>query len=442
MVVKSSGLDYVTDEVGTGEELTSKKPQKSRVRKTSPEPSYSRSPDRCGKAGGAPTARHLPSNPGRSRSPKRSADKSQSPREQKLSAKRNEKSNKKTRSVSPKSRFSAIKEKTNHAEEKEALYPRSLSPTRATEAAKDSAPRTPIRGQSPETSLHNRTPKDDNNHDAKTRFVKRQPSSPKRSPTSRQKSQQSTSNRSLSPKKTRPKSPKRAETEQQGSSSVAKHNRSPQKSVSAPPKKLREPSITLTDVANMEGKHKQKHYIAQSASETDTDEESTGNPRYVSAKGHTTHLQLQLDPSKVKTEELPVFSLLDESSNLLHGIEGSPLNEPSQQFEPQADKDEELAAKTTTAATASTTPTSQQYVPQKEEHFQPWGSHLDCMATKLPRSPLAVQKVMKALKYAAKPSLVTGVGKLSTGFQHTLGLNHRHQAMDDHDDDLAQLISA
>jgi hypothetical protein len=158
-----------------------------------------------------------------------------------------------------------------------------------------------------------------------------------------------------------------------------------------------------------------------------------------------------LDPNN--KQDLPIYSLLDESNNLLRGVDddGDTLNEPSMQFEPLATKAE---SRSTVTAMALSMPHDKDY---NACNFNSWGSRSDCMndnddddvrhnshnslsGPKSPRSPLAVRKAMKALRYT-KPTIASAVGKLSTGFQQTLGLTHRHQHLND-DDDLSELIDS
>lgn len=188
-----------------------------------------------------------------------------------------------------------------------------------------------------------------------------------------------------------------------------------------------------------------------SKSRTEDEDESTGDysskaPRYVSPKGNTTHLQLDL--SKMGPS-LKVFSLLDENSLL----DASTDDEMSRGNSPK---------RTTSQGDHSLLGASQNKVqrgPTNELEFKPWGFDSDeeepqskkssfgltlSPKSKGTLSPHSMKRAVKALKYT-KPSMSEAsrfVGKLSTGFQQRLGLSSQHQQMEDSDDsdDLAGLL--
>ena len=217
------------------------------------------------------------------------------------------------------------------------------------------------------------------------------------------------------------------------------------------------------------------------------------SPRYVSPKGNTTHLQLDLSNMGAPGAgtEVPVFSLLDDNS-LLDGstddeketttttttpppslsssgnnlLDNNHNNNNVKKLSPKRSKPKQqllglypstLAATITNAATPAM-------------QFQPWGDDDDddhhhhgddddsdreepvvtTTSTGQPtpsspkgnKSPLALRKAVKALKYT-KPSISGAsnfVGKLSTGFQQRLGIAPQHQQMKDTEDDLDCLL--
>lgn len=184
----------------------------------------------------------------------------------------------------------------------------------------------------------------------------------------------------------------------------------------------------------------------------------TESPRYVSPKGNTTHLQLDLESIRpggvvggADSRDIPVFSLLDENS-LVTG-------------ETDDDDDDNRANDDSPRPFTNTRQDDNQNKLKPPMKFKSWGFNdkgsdddddddddkvegFAASSNNTPTSPnkgssslspIAFKKAVKALKYS-KPSISgasTMMGKMSSNFQQRLGLSPRHhqQMADDNGDD-------
>lgn len=298
------------------------------------------------------------------------------------------------------------------------------SPIRPIKAIKDSVTRNPAHASSPDVEHCNSAPSE--SKEAK----------PKISPSSANNGEKG--RRSKSPKKERVHCPRRYEKGHNKTSPSAEI-KSLKKIRSSSPRRLREPSMVLPPSSEQE---------SEADEETVDEQHSTALQLDLQGQIATLHLS-PTGPGRFAPKvdnKLPISNLLDETHDLFGDTVGNQkLNKPSQQIKMPNDRE-------TKQSDPPTPPPSLKAI--DETDLQPWGSPTATMdhetghnshnvnsSNKSPRSPLAVRKAMKALKYT-KPSIASmqnAVGKLSTGFQQTLGWNGRHHQIQD-DDDLSELM--
>ena len=273
-----------------------------------------------------------------------------------------------------------------------------------------------------------------------------------------------------SPRQGNKKKPGPSKKKKQENKTNNKKNKDQTSPTTPPPE---EPSINL-----LEGDNEDDDDAAQSESG------SEATPRYVSPKGNTTHLQLDLSHVGSAGADMPVFSLLDENS-LLGGAstdddEGSRNRSNSPKRRPKSHgvdahqrdslldsvntKKREQQQQRASAVSPAGTPTT-------ELKFTPWEFNGDdgkdeghkeddkkkkgflggglgfgggggggggFHAPKGSTSPVGNmgKRAIKALKYTPNMAGASQLmGRLNKGIQQRMGLTDKHHHMDDEDDD-------